>query len=149
RPNAHITASGLLTGRSLRGQYAHALLDLWPIGGARTAQVMISLQVHPQLRRCAKIFCEPQRYRGRNRGAAMHDVVDAGWIDVEIAREAVLADAVRLHEFLGEDLAGRNRRKLFQGRHGRCSSMIVNDFNVLSATVTPTKANPPLVVDAD
>jgi hypothetical protein len=38
----------------------------------------------------------------------MHDVVDARRIDVDIPGQAVLADAVRAHEFLQQDFAGRN-----------------------------------------
>src|SRR4051794_21562369 len=43
----------------------------------------------------------------------MHDVVDPCRIDVDVARQPALADAVRPHEFLQQDFTGRDRVESF------------------------------------
>ena len=43
----------------------------------------------------------------------MDDIVDAGGIDIDIARQPILTDAVRLHELLGENLTGRDGIEAF------------------------------------
>src|ERR1043166_6076021 len=90
----------------------HAPLRLGPVAGAGAAQIVIGLQVHPQFWRRPEILAEPERNGRRDTRTSMHDVVDARRIHVDVACQPVLADAVRLHEFLGEYFAGRDRIEL-------------------------------------
>src|SRR5207249_6943334 len=54
-----------------------------------------------------------------------------------VAREPVLADAVRLHEFLGQNFARRNRRKPLVLGHGlRQLALVIAD------SVAPTPTSP-------
>src|SRR6185437_11682897 len=88
-------------------------------------------------------------------------------VDVDVARQSVLADLIRLHEFLSENFAGRDGFKPFWFRHCRrpfnCAFVfrrpvltsrdralvIIHNLDLFSAAVVPHEADPPLIVDAD
>jgi hypothetical protein len=63
------------------------------------------------------------------------------------ACQHVDADTKRPHEFLAQDLSGRDRIQVF--RRQSHSSVIVNNLDVVRVAVAPPKADTPLVVDAN
>lgn len=77
------------------------------------AQVVVHLEVEPQLRRHSEIFAESQRGVGGDRALAVDDIADAVGRDGDLARERVDAHLHRLHEFLVEDFAGVDRFEQF------------------------------------
>src|SRR5882762_9899108 len=108
KTGAAIAVVPLLSQSSTSRQYTHARLQLGPLACASAAEVIARLEVHPKLGCRAEIFRQPQRDWCSDRGTTMHKIIDARRIDVDIACEPILADAVRLHEFLDEDFTGRD-----------------------------------------
>ena len=132
-----------------RRKNPHARFDPGPVARARKTQVIRRLQVHPEFGRSAEVLCQPQGDRSGDGRAAMNDVVDTGRVDIDVARQPVLADRVRPHEFLKQDFAGRDREKPFCCGHRRSPLVIVHDLDQVRAVVAPFKTDPPLIVDAD
>src|SRR4051794_33597413 len=74
-------------------QHPHPRLDPGPVARPRSAQFVRTLQVHPQLRGGAEIFRQTQRQRSGDGGAAWTMLLTRAGIDVDVARQPVLADA--------------------------------------------------------
>ena len=88
-------------------EHSDATLDLRPIGRARSAQVVIGLQVHPKPRRSAEILRQPKRDRGGDGRTPVDNVVDWCGANVDVAGKPVLADSMRFHEFFGQYFASQ------------------------------------------
>ena len=80
------------------------------------AQVVVDLEVEPQLRRYPETLAEAQRGVGGNGALAVDDFADAVGRNDDLTGERVDAHAHRPHEVLGEDFAGRNQCQQF-GSH--------------------------------
>ena len=89
--------------------------DFRPVVALREAQVIVGLQVEPDLRRHAEILAEPQCRIRRDGALAVDDGADAVGRHADGASQPVDADVERQHEILIEDLAGGNGLKQFSG----------------------------------
>src|SRR6266702_4720381 len=93
----------------------HPRFRLQPGRALGDAQVVVHLEVEPQLRRYTEVFAQTQGGVGGDGALAVDDVTDAvGWHG-DFARERVDAHLHRLHEFLVEDFAGVDRFEQFCG----------------------------------
>jgi hypothetical protein len=76
----------------------------------------------------------------------MNDLVDPPRVHANVVSQAVLADPQRLQELLQQDLTGVDGGK--SPTHA-CLLVVVCDLNVVSVSLAPTKADAPLIVDAN
>ena len=93
----------------------HPRFRLQPGRALGDAQVVVHLEVEPQLRRYPEILAEAKRSVGGDRAFAVDDVADAVGRHGDLARERVDADLHGLHEFFVEDFAGMDRFEQFGG----------------------------------
>ncbi len=82
----------------------------------REAQVVVALEVLPELRAGAEVDAEPDGRVRRDGALAADDAVHAGRGNVQVEREAVLADAHRVEELLLEDFPRVNQ--VLRSDHG-------------------------------
>lgn len=107
-------------------------------------QVEIHLKPQPETGGIAEIPGQPQRGIGGDGALAMDDLVDPSRGNPEVFAKLVLADTQRLEKLLLEYVARMYGRNLLHVS----PLVIVDDLNVMSATVAPDKADSPLVVDS-
>ena len=110
-------------------------------------QVVMGLEVEPELRRVAEEARQAKRGVRRDAALAPDDLADPRLVDVRPLRKPVSREAHRLEEILGKDLSGVDirdpvHRPLLLG-------MIVRDLHVGDVTAPPFETDPPLVVDRD
>ncbi len=109
-------------------------------------QVVVRLQVEPELRGGAESTGQTQGGIGCDAALALNDGVDAIWRDAQGARQSVLADPQRFEEFFHQNLTGMDGRNFTDHV---TPLVIVNDFNLVGVSVLPDEAQPIAVVDAD
>src|SRR5215208_7870337 len=93
----------------LRGP--HALGDLLPSLPLDQGDVVLALEVEPELAAVAEIATEAHRRVGRDRAAPVEDVGDVPRGDAEVEREAVRAQGPRL------DFAPQQPARMGDWRH--------------------------------
>ena len=112
----------------------------------RQPQIIDRLQVHPELRRCAKEVPEPYRSVGSDIALTFQDLRNAigGHIDFPSAKAAALMDS-----------ACKLLLQVFAGCISEQSHVSLPSGHQLSrhprpwSSLGPTRTNPPLIVDAD
>ena len=111
------------------------------------ADVVIGLEVQPELRGGAEILAEADRGIDRDRACAADDFVDAARRNADVLGQAVFGDAQRRQEFFGENFAGRDEREQLFFFHVRvCSggfagdSVVIDNFDAGRALRSPAKA---------
>jgi hypothetical protein len=112
---------------------------------------VVSLQVHPELRRCSEVSSQPHRGVRSDATLSVDDLVDpAGW-HPDRHGELVLRDAKALDEVLQENLTRVNRQHhvLYAAQVGSLPSVIVNELDLLRTRLGPHEADPPPRVDTD
>ena len=83
------------------------------------AQVVVALEVLPELRARPEVDAKADGGVGRDGALAADDAVHAGRGNVQVERQAVLADPHRVEELLLEDFPRMNQ--VFRSDHGRTS----------------------------
>ena len=73
------------------------------------AQVVVALEVLPELRARPEVDAETDGGVRRDGALAADDAIHAGRRDVQVERQAVLADPHRVEELLLEDFPGMNQ----------------------------------------
>jgi hypothetical protein len=104
---------------------------------------MGALEVEPELGCGAKIPGQPQRCIGGNGAMLLGDLANAGCWDAQRRGKGVGRQPQGGHEFFAEDFTGMGL-----DAHDP-ASMVVGDLDAVRGTITPDKAQPPLVIDAD
>ena len=107
-------------------------------------QVVVGLQVEPELFGSPKVTCEAQGRVCGHGARSVDDLVDSAWRNADILREAVLGYAESSQKVLEQDLA-RVDRLVLSGGHK--PSVVIDDFNLVCVALNPAEAYPPLVVD--
>lgn len=112
---------------------------------ARHGEIIVRLQIQPELGRGVEVPRQPQRRIGRNGALAVDD-----------SRNTVAGHAQRLGQCIGrqtefvqklalQNLAGVNRCSLGH----IAASVVVHDFDLVRIAAVPIEANPILPVDSD
>lgn len=102
--------------------------------------IVLALEVEPELGAVTEIAAEAEGRIGGNRAAGIEDIGNAAGWDAEIERQAVSAQASRL-EFAPKQAAGMSNRC-----HG-LTFVIVGNFNFMGIALSKLETNPPAGVD--
>jgi len=115
-------------------------------------KVPVALTVQPKLWGCPEEPRQPKGGIGRDPPLPVDDLIDPGEGNVDPLGQLGLRHVQRLKELLEEHLTGMGRRAVL-GKHndqqGRGSAVVVDDFNVFRAGLSPSKADAEPVVDPD
>ncbi len=128
------------------GQGKHLALDLAFQTLLGYFQVVMRLQVEPELRGGAESARQTQGGIGSDAALALNNGVDAIRRYAQGARQGVLADFQRLEEFFQQNLTGMDGRN-FTGHF--TPLVIVNNFNLVGVPVLPDEAQPVAIVNTD
>ena len=94
-----------------------------------------------------EIAAEPQVRVCRYRTLSKHEFVDAAWRNLQGPGQRVLAHAHGLEQLLQQNLT---RMRVWHEPASRpLLRMVVDDFDIFRPSVAPSKADTPLVVDAN
>ena len=110
-------------------------------------QIVARLDVHPERRRGAEEFAQPERGVGGDRRLLARQPLDARARHAELRRHGIRRELHRLQELLAQDFAGMDRRSFFAIAFLRCvvtSVVIVDDLDILGPRVGPPEHDPPL-----
>jgi hypothetical protein len=113
-------------------------------GLTRGFEIVPRLEVHPELCLHPKEAAQAQRCIRRDPPLPMDNLINATWRHPDCLGQRVLANLHRLQEILQQDLPRMNRWEVTLAHH--LTSVIVRNFHVIGVTVTPHKADAPLVV---
>jgi hypothetical protein len=124
--------------------------DLGGDGGAGPVagllDVVVGLEVEPELRGVSEEPREAEGGVGCDRALAEDDLVDAAGRDAGGLRDAILAEAEGLEELPGENGAGVDGGEAAGHVH---LLVVVDEHDAIGAAVAPGKAEAPLCVHAD
>jgi hypothetical protein len=95
------------------GARADGVFDVFQLGLARHAELVVDLEFQPEFGGGAEVSCEAQGGVGGDAAAAAHDLVQTGGIHSQRFRELVHAHAERLEHVFPKDLSGVNRCEKF------------------------------------
>jgi hypothetical protein len=113
-------------------------------GFTRDFEIVPRLEIHPELGLHPQKAAQAQRCIRGNPPLPMDNLINATRRYPDRLRQMVLADLHRLQKILKQDLPRMDRRKV-----ALCHllpSVIVNNFYIIGITVTPDKADAPLIV---
>jgi len=111
-------------------------------------EVIGRLQVDPVLRRLAKDLAEKQGHLSGDRSFPFDDVGYSHGRKSNGTGKLSLRDP-QFVKILFKKFTRMNRRKIVFRIHGFTSSVIINNFNIVSLTVFKPETDAPLFVDAD
>src|ERR1051326_1217692 len=114
----------------------------------RHLQVVMALEIQPELGTIAKVQAQPKRCVRCNTPPIVNDLGNPVRRNPNSLREAALRQPIGREEFLLQHFARRDRRK-FIFRHRSFLSMIVHDLDFVRLAVDPFEDHPPLVIDPD
>src|ERR1700730_10966083 len=108
-------------------------VQVFRLGLLGVVQIPAQLQVHPEVRRHAEVFCQAQGDTGRDALLVSYDFLNAlpGYVN-ELGQLAFL-DSHWCQEFFGEHLAGMDRWAMSGKRIIPISIylVVINDFSLL------------------
>jgi hypothetical protein len=108
------------------------------------------LQIQPELSVGLEVPGQAQGGVRRDAAPLMHDLPNTGGGDMQLKREFIDRQSMRLHEIFPKNLARMHGRlQLFGLLHGRLLVVIIHDFHVKSIATAPDKTDTPLIVDAN
>jgi hypothetical protein len=111
-------------------------------------EIVARLQIEPEAVTGSKISSEAKRGIRRYGASAMNNLIDTPSGHTDVLGKTVLRNPEWLQEVEGEDFAGMNWGDLTMG-HKRISSVVIDERDVKRVTILPTKADPPLIVNAN
>src|SRR5262252_6780838 len=123
-------------------------LDDRPIGSGGCFQVVVGLEIYPELRGVAKVTRQAQGCVGGDGSTFVHNFTNSRDRDAEVAGQSIYADAEREHELLAQNLARVDWRKELIVFH-RSLLVVIDDLYIFGVIAAPAKANPVLVIDAN
>jgi len=134
-----------------RGVRPHIALDRRRDLILSLLQIVVSLKVHPEVRRRVEEPREPQSRIGGDPTLGVHDLDDPVRGHSQLARELVRRDPERLEEVLDQNLAGMNWRTdlLALPGHDVFLSVVIDHFDALGVSVLPHEADAKLLVHSD
>src|SRR5579864_458437 len=128
----------LAMSRGIRG--ANAAHNLVAALALDHCNVVLALQVEPELRAVAEIAAEPHSGVRGDRAALVQDVGDAAGWHAQIEREPVRAEGARLQ------LSFQQAARMDSGRHG-LSPMIIDNLDVVCVALPEFETDTPPRID--
>lgn len=108
-------------------------------------KVVADLEIEPEPLGRREVARQPQGGIGGDRSKAANDFVDSPKRDPDVLGKAVLRDSVLLQKLLEQEFARVDRQLLLH----HWALLIVNEFDFVSVAADPSKADSPLIVDAN
>jgi hypothetical protein len=97
----------------------------------------------------SEVAGHPKSRVGGDSPLSVHDLIDTPRSNPDGDRRPALGDAERLEVLVQERLARVDRRHDRGSGHGLSLSVVVDDLDEFGACVSPSEADPPLLVDAN
>jgi hypothetical protein len=116
-----------------------ALRDFGSVLPLDDSDVVLALQIEPELRTVSKIVAEPHGGIGRNRPAAVQYVSNSAGRNAQIECKPVRTEITRL------DLALQKTSRMYCERHG-LTPMVINNLDVVCVAVPEYKTDAPACI---
>ena len=109
-------------------------------------EIVLCLDIDPELRTCAEKFCEPKRSVHRDRALSPNDFRDSGLIQQCAFGKLVGGNTHGIQKIFQKDLAWMNGgNSIFHVR----LLVVIHDAYIERISIFPKKTDPPLLIDSE